>query len=97
MAKKNKTEHEVEGDYAEPTTEAAEQQTLPPPDPPVVDSPPFPPPTGYEVDHQQKGAQPEDPAPLRELQLAVEGTRGVGPSPEPPEEPAPEGKKKGED
>ena len=88
MAKKNKSEHE--GDYAEPDT--PEQQTvddiLPPHDPPVVPSFPQEPATGYEVDHQQKGAQPEATA-LRELELLTHGTRGEGPAPEPPEEAPP--------
>jgi hypothetical protein len=89
MAKKNKAEHEVEGDYAEPATDAAEQQTLPPPDPPVVPSPPFPPPAFDAVDESEKGAQPEATA-VRELELLQVGTRGEGPAPEAaPEEPTP--------
>jgi hypothetical protein len=100
MAKKNKAEHEAEGDYAEPATGAPEQfnaqGVLPPPDPPVVPSEPQPPPTGYEVDETPKGAQPEDTAPAlpRELELLQVGTRGEGPAPEeptpPPIEPPPE-------
>ena len=70
---------------------------LPPPDPPAVESPPFPPPTGYEVSNQQKGAQPEATA-AREMELLQVGTRGEGPAPDEPEAPPPEGKaKKGED
>jgi hypothetical protein len=63
------------------------EEFLPPHDPPVVDSPPFPPPTGYEVSNQQKGAQPEVEVVVRELDLVTHGTRGEGPAPEPPEEP----------
>jgi hypothetical protein len=74
------------------TAQREGEEILPPPDPPVVDSPPFPPPTGYEVDHRQKGAQPEATA-VRELELLQVGTRGEGPAPEEPEAPPPpEGK-----
>ena len=98
MAKKNKSEHEEDAGDKPATTDASEQyageEFLPPHDPPVVESPPFPPPTGYEVDHRQKGEQPEGTA-LRELELLQVGTRGEGPAPEPPEEapPPPEGRK----
>ena len=70
------------------TAQREGEEILPPPDPPVVDSPPFPPPTGYEVDHQQKGAQPEATA-VRELELLQVGTRGEGPAPEPEAPPPP--------
>ena len=65
---------------------------LPPPDPPAVPSFPQPPATGYEVDHQQKGAQPEATA-VREMELLQVGTRGEGPAPEPPEEATAAGRK----
>jgi hypothetical protein len=77
---------------ADGSEQYAGEEFLPPPDPPAVDSPPRPPATGYEVDHQQKGAQPEATA-TREMELLQVGTRGEGPAPEPPEEaPPPEGK-----
>ena len=98
MSKKNKAEHAEAGDTSASTATSetiqpreGDPEFLPPPDPPVVDSPPFPPPTGYEVDHQQKGAQPEDTV-TRELELLKVGTRGEGPAPEKPETPeTPEG------
>lgn len=62
------------------------EEFLPPPDPPVVPSFPKPPAAPDEVDHQQKGAQPEAMA-VRELELLQVGTRGEGPAPEPPEAP----------
>jgi hypothetical protein len=84
--KKSKTEKDATEQYAG-------EDFLPPPDPPAVPSFPQEPATGYEVDHQQKGAQPEATA-VREMELLQVGTRGEGPAPEPPEEaPPPEGKK----
>jgi hypothetical protein len=78
---------------ADGSEQYAGEEFLPPPDPPVVPSFPKPPATGYEVDNQQKGAQPEATA-VREMELLQVGTRGEGPAPEPPEEaPPPEGKK----
>jgi hypothetical protein len=58
------------------------EEFLPPPDPPAVPSPPTEPPAPDEVDPSEKGAHPEDEAALRELDLVVEGVRGVGPIPE---------------
>jgi hypothetical protein len=79
---------------ADGSEQYAGEDFLPPPDPPVVPSFPKPPATGYEVDNQQKGAQPEATA-VREMELLQVGTRGEGPAPEPPVEidPPPEGKK----
>jgi hypothetical protein len=71
-------------------TEAPAQQaeeTLPPHAPPVVPSLPTEPAAPDAVDDSEKGAHPEDEGALRELDLVVEGTRGVGPSPEEPEPP----------
>ena len=79
----------AEQQSAEGTIQPREgEEFLPPPDPPVVDSPPTEPATGYEVSHQQKGAQPEDLA-VRELNLVPEAPTaepGAGPKPEEKEE-----------